>query len=52
MATISLTISAALAIILGIVVLIFPKLLRWAIGLYLIAFGLLQMTANFVGFSP
>ena len=40
---ISLTISAVLAIILGIAVLAFPKLLRWAVGLWLIVFGIVQM---------
>lgn len=52
MVAISLTISAVLAIILGIVVLVFPKLLRWAVGLYLIVFGILQLTGSFIGFSP
>lgn len=44
---ISLTISAALAIILGLLILIFPKLLRWAVGLYLLVFGILQLTGNY-----
>lgn len=52
MATISVTISALLAIILGIVILIFPGVLRWAIGLYLIIFGILQFTGNYLSFSP
>lgn len=53
MAIISVTISAMLAIILGIVVLLFPKLLRWAIGLYLLLFGLVQLFAQYVTqFSP
>ncbi|NCO10984.1 DUF3096 domain-containing protein [Candidatus Pacearchaeota archaeon CG_4_9_14_0_2_um_filter_39_13] len=52
MVAISLTISAVLAIILGIVVLVFPKLLRWAVGLYLIIFGVLQLTGNYLSFSP
>ncbi|PIN90936.1 DUF3096 domain-containing protein [Candidatus Pacearchaeota archaeon CG10_big_fil_rev_8_21_14_0_10_34_76] len=52
MATISLTISAILAIILGIVILIFPKLLRWAVGLYLVIFGILQLLGTYVDFSP
>ena len=41
--SISLTISALLAIILGILVIVFPKLLRWAVGLYLVIFGALQL---------
>lgn len=52
MATITLTISALLAIILGILVLVFPRLLRWAIGIYLIIFGLLQLLGNYVNLSP
>lgn len=52
MVALSLTISAVLAIILGIVVLVFPSLLRWAIGLYLIIFGILQLAGNYIGFSP
>lgn len=43
MVAISLTISALLAIVLGILVLVFPKILRWAIGLYLLVWGILQM---------
>lgn len=52
MAMVSFTISAVLAIVLGIVVLVFPKLLRWAVGLYLIIFGLLQLAGDFLQFSP
>ena len=43
----SITISAVLAIILGILVLAFPKLLRWAVGLWLIISGILQLIAQF-----
>lgn len=52
MATISLTISAVLAIILGILILVFPKLLRWGVGLYLLIFGILQLVGNYAQFSP
>lgn len=52
MVAISLTISAVLAIILGIVILVFPSVLRWAIGLYLIVFGILQLVGNYALFSP
>lgn len=52
MATISLTISAFLAIILGILILLFPKILRWAVGIYLIIIGILQLTGNYLQFSP
>jgi len=40
---ITFTISAILAIIVGLLVLAFPKFLRWAIGLYLIVVGILQL---------
>jgi uncharacterized membrane protein HdeD (DUF308 family) len=43
MVSISLTISAVLAIILGLLVLVWPKILRWAVGLYLIIFGIVQL---------
>ncbi|NCN98950.1 DUF3096 domain-containing protein [Candidatus Pacearchaeota archaeon CG10_big_fil_rev_8_21_14_0_10_35_219] len=52
MVAISLTISAVLAIILGIAILVFPKILRWAVGLYLLVFGLLQLAGGFALFSP
>lgn len=52
MAVISLTISALLAIVLGIVVLLFPRFLRWAVGLYLIVFGIIQLSSNYIQFSP
>ena len=52
MATIALTISAILAIVLGILVLVFPKLLRWAVGLYLLVFGILQLAGNYINLSP
>lgn len=45
--TISLTISAILALILGVAVLLFPRLLRWALGLWLIAHGALQLVAQY-----
>jgi uncharacterized membrane protein HdeD (DUF308 family) len=44
---ISTTILAVLAIIFGVFVIAFPKLLRWAIGIYLIAFGIIQLTAQY-----
>ncbi len=52
MALISFTISAVLAIIIGLIVLIFPKFLRYAIGLYLIVFGILQLLGGYMGLSP
>ena len=43
MAIISIQISAILAIIAGLLVLAWPKLLRLAVGLYLIVVGILQL---------
>ena len=36
-------ISAIMAIVIGLLVLIFPRLLRWGIGLYLVIWGILQL---------
>lgn len=36
-------ISGALAIFAGLLILFFPKLLRWAIGIYFIIIGLIQI---------
>ena len=47
MAVISLAISGILAIILGILVLVFPKLLRIAVGLWLIISGILQLIVQY-----
>jgi len=43
MVAISLTISAILSIILGILILLFPKLLRIALGFYLLIIGILGL---------
>ncbi len=48
----SITISAILAIIFGILILIFPRLLNTLIGLYLIIIGVLQLFGSFLGLSP
>ena len=40
---IGVTISAVLAIIVGLLVLIWPKILRVALGLYLMIWGILQL---------
>ncbi|MEK6858655.1 MAG: DUF3096 domain-containing protein [Nanoarchaeota archaeon] len=53
MVAISFVLSGLLALVLGILVLVFPRLLRWAIGLYLIVFGVLQLLGQyFPQFSP
>jgi len=43
MVAINITISAILAIVVGFLVLAWPKLIRWALGLYLIVVGILQL---------
>jgi uncharacterized membrane protein HdeD (DUF308 family) len=43
MVSLSLTITAVLAILVGLIVLIWPKIINYAIGLYLIAFGILRL---------
>jgi len=52
MVAIAFTISAILAIIVGLLVLIWPKFLRLAVGIYLILFGILQLVSDNFGFSP
>lgn len=52
MVLVTLTISAILAIIFGMLILIFPKLLNTLIGLYLIIIGVLQLFGGFIGLSP
>ena len=37
-------ISPIASLIFGILILIFPKILRWAVGLYLLIWGILQFT--------
>ena len=43
MVTLRVTISAVLAIIMGLFVLAFPKFLRIVVGLYLVLFGILSL---------
>ncbi|MGV8142466.1 MAG: DUF3096 domain-containing protein [Candidatus Pacearchaeota archaeon] len=52
MVAIAFTLSAILAIIVGILILIWPKLLRFALGLYLVIFGILQLLSDNYGLSP
>ncbi len=40
--TTTVGISASLAIIVGILILAFPKFLRWFIGIYLVLIGIIQ----------
>ena len=54
MVAVTLAISAVFAIILGIVILIFPRALNIAIALWLLLYGILQLLGNviFPGLSP
>lgn len=45
MVAISMSISAGLAILFGIAILIWPKLLRIVLGLWLIIYGILQFVS-------
>jgi hypothetical protein len=42
-----LEISALLAIIIGVIILIWPKIINYAIGIWLIVFGLLQLLPQY-----
>jgi len=44
MVAISLTISAILSIVLGLLILAWPKALRFALGLYFLLIGILGLT--------
>ena len=50
----SLAIPGILALILGVLVLIWPKFLRYAVGIYLIITGISQLLGGFdlLSFSP
>lgn len=52
MVSLVLTLSAIISIIVGLLVLVWPKLLRVAIGLYLLVFGILQLLGNNFNLSP
>ena len=47
MVAVSITISAIVALILGFLVLAFPGLLRWAVGIYLIFVGIMQLIGQY-----
>lgn len=42
-----ITITALLAIIVGVIIMIWPKIINYAIGIWLILYGLLQMLGNY-----
>ena len=41
--SVTLSIGAVVAIVAGVLILLFPKLLNYIVGIYLIVFGLLQL---------
>jgi hypothetical protein len=49
MATITLTLGAILALLAGILVLAFPKFLRYAVGIYLVAIGAIELFGVYLG---
>ncbi|MEK6850738.1 MAG: DUF3096 domain-containing protein [Nanoarchaeota archaeon] len=44
---VSLALSGILAIVLGLLILFFPKFLRWGVGIYLLVAGVLQIIAGY-----
>ena len=47
MVMITLTISAVLAIILGIIILVWPKALNLAVAVWLLIYGILQLVGGY-----
>jgi uncharacterized membrane protein HdeD (DUF308 family) len=45
MAEVVMTISAVTSIVLGLLTLVFPRLLRWPIGLYLVVTGVVALVS-------
>jgi|GEM_PF-5810645 len=43
-----LTITAILAILIGILIFIWPKIINYAIGIWLIAYGILQILNDYM----
>jgi len=53
MVAITITISAILAIIFGIIILVWPRALNVAVGLWLLIYGFLQILSTaYPGLSP
>ena len=52
MVAITITLSAILAILAGIIILIWPKSLNYAIAIYLILVGILQLLSGYLSLSP
>lgn len=52
MASLVLTLSAIISILAGLLVLVWPKFLRLAIGLYLVIVGILQLLSLNFNLSP
>ncbi len=52
MIAITITLSALLAIIAGIIIIVWKRSLNWVVGLYLILFGILQFFGAYIDLSP
>lgn len=48
MVLISASIGAGLAVLIGLLILIFPKLLRVGVGLFLVIWGILQLVGQYL----
>lgn len=46
------TITAVLAIIFGILILVWPRFLNYFVGIYLILVGILGLLGGYIGLSP
>jgi uncharacterized membrane protein HdeD (DUF308 family) len=52
MVTLTITATALLSILFGILILIWPKILNYLIGIYLILVGIIQMVGGYLDLSP
>jgi hypothetical protein len=48
MVEVVLSITAFLAILIGIIILIWPKIINYAVGIWLIVYGLLQLVPQYL----
>jgi len=52
MVLVTITLTALLSILFGILILVWPRLLNYFVAIYLILVGLLQLVGGYLGFSP
>lgn len=52
MAVLTITLMAILSILFGILVLVWPKILNYLVGIYLILIGILQLLGSYLNLSP